>query len=157
WDDMLTEIQSTHDLEDPLGYAPMLYCLGAMVAVHRGTNRDSIDDLRNLDTRFASLTHAYTRQWGEALVAEAQSEPRLALDLLHLAWDQPGGLFPQRMRHFICPDLARLAFVQGERELLRSVATRTSEIAEVQPRHGLCGTALLCRGLATDDVEPLFA
>jgi DNA-binding CsgD family transcriptional regulator/tetratricopeptide (TPR) repeat protein len=157
WDDMLAEIQSTHDLSDPLGYAPLLYCLGTIVAVHRGTNRDSLDDLRDLDTRFAALTRTYVRQWGLALVAETRSKPRLALDLLHRAWDQPGGLFPQRLRHFICPDLARLAFAQGDRELLGSLATRTAEMVDIQPLHGLCGTALLCRGLADEDLESLFA
>jgi DNA-binding CsgD family transcriptional regulator len=157
WDDMLAEIESTQDLGDPLGFAPLLYGLGTLVAVHRGTNRDSVDDLPTLDERFGSLARGYVLHWAYALVAEARCDRRYALDLLRRTWDDPHGLFPQRMRHFICADLARLALAEGDRELVQALATRTAQIAGEQPTHGLRGTALLCRGLVDDDPGPLLA
>jgi DNA-binding CsgD family transcriptional regulator len=157
WDDMLAEIESTRDLGDPLGFAPLLHGLGTMLAVHRGTNRESVDDLPTLDERFGSIARGYVLEWARALVAETQSDRQYALELLRRIWDDPSGLFPQRMRHFICPDLARLALAQADHELLRSLATRTTEIANDQPVHGLYGTALLCQGLADNALEPLLA
>lgn len=155
WDDMRVEIKSTQDLPDPLGFNPLLYGLGTLVAVHRGTNRDSVDDLPVLDKRFGSLARGFWLHWARALVAETQSESELALDLLCRTWDEPGGLFPQRFRHFICADMARIAFTRDERDLLQSIALAAAKIVPSQSWPGIRATALLCQGLAESEVEPL--
>ncbi len=153
WDDALAEIEAGREPADPLGLAPALDSLAAMVAVHRG----ELPVLPESTGGTAARCFDHLRRWVAALSAEAQGRPDRALDLLAASWEQGLAGVPPALPHRLCPDLARLAVTLGDRRRAREVADGMARFAEQRGTGSARGTAELCRGLADSDPDALLA
>src|SRR5205823_571891 len=71
WDDALAEIAAGREPADPLGLAPALDSLAAMVAVHRG----EVPVLPQSTGGTAARCFDHLRRWVNALAAEADGHP----------------------------------------------------------------------------------
>jgi DNA-binding CsgD family transcriptional regulator len=156
WDDALAEAQTGIDSFDPYSYGIPLRALAALIAIHRGAQADSskvpVDDgsVGARSSRFILL-------WAQALVEEAQTGPREALDLLYPVWLHGGTMEHPRIIYDICPDLARLAAAVGDQKVAHELAAATQTLAADLPSGTTRGIAQLCRGLANDDADLLLA
>lgn len=156
WDDALAEAQTGIDGFDPYSYGVPLQALTALIAFHRGAQADSgkvpVDD-----GSVGARSSRFILVWAQALVEEAQAGPREALDLLYPMWTQGGVMEHPRVVYDICPDLARLAAIVGDRQVAQELAVATQTVAEDLPSGTTRGIAQLCRGLANDDTDLLLA
>jgi DNA-binding CsgD family transcriptional regulator/tetratricopeptide (TPR) repeat protein len=152
WDDALAEIAAGREPGDPLGLAPALDSLAAMVAVHRG--EPATVPARSGGTAARCFDHL--RRWVGALAAEAEGHPDRALDVLADSWDQGRSSLPPALPHRLCPDLVRLAVMQGDLPRARQVAAGIGRFAEQRRTPSARGTAELCRGLAESDPGALL-
>jgi DNA-binding CsgD family transcriptional regulator len=157
WDDALAEIQTGLDSPDPLGQAPGLRALAALIAIHRGTYFRDPDGIPEPDDGLGGRKYGYLMRWAQALVQETQTGQQHALDLLYPVWEQARGLDNRRVIYRICPDLARLAAGVGDRKRAQDLATTAEALAAPQPTDSLRGTAQLCRGLADEEPDLLLA
>jgi DNA-binding CsgD family transcriptional regulator len=154
WDDALAEIEAGLDGPDPLGQAPGLRAMAALVAIRRGTYQAEREELPEPDDGVGGRKYGYLTRWAQALLEESRSDPRYALDLLYPVWERAWGLDQRRVIYRICADLARLAAVVGDHKRALDLATTTEALAAKQPTRGLTATALLCRALAEPAQEP---
>jgi len=152
WDDALAEIAAGREPSDPLGLAPALDSLAAMVAVHRS----EVATVPQQAGGTAARCFDHLRRWVGALAAEAEGRPERALDLLADSWEQGRSSVPPALPHRLCPDLARLAVTLGDRPRARQVATGIARFAEQRGTVSARGTAELCRGLAESDAAALL-
>ena len=157
WDDALAEIQAGLDGPDPLGQAPGLHGLAALIAIYRGVYDPASYAMPAPDDSIGWRKYGYIVRWAQALLAEAHSGPQVALDLLYPVWETAWGLDNRRVMYWVCPILARLAAVAGDGKRARELARTTAALASAQPTRGLVATAQLCRGLLDEDVPALFA
>jgi len=157
WDDALAEIQAGLDGPDPLGQAPGLHGLAALIAIYRGVYDPASHAMPAPDDSIGWRKYGYIVRWAQALLAEAHSGPQVALDLLYPVWETAWGLDNRRVMYWVCPILARLAAVAGDEKRARELAGTTAALAATQPSQGLNATAQLCRGLLDADAPALFA
>jgi DNA-binding NarL/FixJ family response regulator/tetratricopeptide (TPR) repeat protein len=155
WDDALAEIEAGLDGPDPLGQAPGLKAMAALVAIRRGTYQAEREELPEPDDGVGGRKYGYLTRWAQALLEESRSDPGYALDLLYPVWERAWGLDQRRVIYRICADLARLATVAGGHKRALDLATTTEALAAKQPTRSLTATALLCRALADEDPDGL--
>ncbi len=157
WDDALAELEAGLDVPDPYLFAPALRSLMGLIAIHRGTRTPGAGGAGGPEFGLGSRVLGFVTLWQKALAAETQAQSPQALALLYPAWGEPAGLQPRRVIYEICPDLARLAAATGDTAKARELATTTETLAARAPSPSMDATALLCRGLADGEADPLLA
>ncbi|MBF6169477.1 AAA family ATPase [Streptomyces gardneri] len=157
WDDALAECTASIEAPDVLGYAPVAHSLAALIGIHRGTFLPDPDGIPAPDDRLGSTGYAQLHPWVKALTLEARGHPESALELLVSTQQRLADGLSASTLHYIYPDIARLAADVGDKQAARAVVAEADELLARQKTAGRTGTALLCRALADDDPETLFA
>ena len=138
------------------GSALLVHGVGALIAGHRGEPEKAR----------AHLDAAARRRWphdlepdggdfllaAQALLAEQDGRPEAALSALIPVLDQR---YPPAARHQWLPDLARLAWQLGDRPRAYQALRMLEPDGDVPPAHA--AAAAHCRGLVTEDPEPVLA
>jgi DNA-binding CsgD family transcriptional regulator len=157
WDDALTEVEAgfgTSEYSDEVWrLAEDGHGLAALIAVRRG----DLDAARSRLSRVGDAwrggprMYEYWLGWAEAMLAEAAGRPDDALDRLFGLWKAGTDTLRHEALQFLCPDIARLAAVLGDRARLDDLATDLADQAAVNPLPSVRGAALMAAGLLGQD------
>lgn len=157
WDDSITEIKATFELDDRLGLSQGVHGVGAFIAVHRNGSL-TLPELPGSDLEQAPSTSiggdffSFMRHWAVALAAEARGDQREALEILLHALDK-GGVMTQPSRYWLGPDILRLADAAGETEPIQHVTNEIVALAARRHTPAVLATASMCRGVLENGHE----
>ena len=157
-DDAAAEAQAGVAIADQMGlHAFVLLGLAVLVivAVHRGDIDAAAGYAQRYDERFRAGTRfgmAWGR-WSMALLADARDGPRKALDVLHVAYTDPG---ERRWLLMSEPDaaawLARTALAAADRPAAETVTVTAEQLARTNPDFStLAASAAHARGILRGD------
>jgi DNA-binding CsgD family transcriptional regulator/tetratricopeptide (TPR) repeat protein len=159
WDDAVAEAESavelctTFEAWHAFGMAQSIL---ALVATRRNELQRAEGHVAAARDRLASAPDQHGRpwvHWATGLFLEAKGDLKGALRSLVEAWSDTAGIASDEAT--FGPDLVRLALHLGEGRLIAESAATLEATAEKAGLPRIDGAAMLCRGLADDDVNPL--
>jgi DNA-binding CsgD family transcriptional regulator len=130
----------------------------ALVATRRNQLEQAESHVVQARDRLASAPDQHGRpwiHWSTGLFLEAKGDQRGALQHLVSAWRDTEGIVSDQAT--FGPDLVRLAVRLHEGDLAAEAAATLDAGAKKAGLPRLDGAAMLCRGLAEDDIEILMA
>ena len=171
WDDALAELDSRSNPSGEIGQTyrralarterspqPFEDAVISLIKLHRNDAGASRQVLSSSPGYLGDRDSLYYSRWmvrSRVLALETEGRTDEALTLLAQYWDGCRQLGYRMECRSIGPDLARLAVLQGDRELARDVADAASALAEDNDVASLRGVALHCHGLAASDPRSL--
>ncbi|MGW5384078.1 ATP-binding protein [Nocardia sp. NPDC003963] len=155
WDEAIEVCRACAEVPDVLGYAPVADSVVALIGLHRGAPPPG--GTLDPDDRLGTAGYGYMHPWVTALVHETRGNPVPALRLLLATYADLAGGMSSSTLHYILPDIARLAFDAGDEEALRAARAAAEELVSKQWTASRSGIAQLCRGLAEQDPDAIFA
>jgi DNA-binding CsgD family transcriptional regulator len=162
WDEAVAELQAglsvSYERPGGIGSSVFAHALQAVIAIHR-------DELESAGARMAVAWKEIAAGarfgvdfagWASALWHDARGDLAEALAALEAVWQplQATGFLTPCVR--LGPDLTRLAVAAGRSDLARSVAETMRTAAALNPAPSWQGAALLCRGLAHQDLSAMI-
>ncbi|MGW5792454.1 helix-turn-helix transcriptional regulator [Saccharopolyspora sp. NPDC003752] len=155
WEDGLAEIQAGHEPADPFGQRAALGMQEALIRIHRD---ETLAPLRFPEVVGPAHYYEYLYRWALALEAERAGDPETAL-ALHLAHTrQATDVRGQAaLVHHTWVDLARVAIIAGDREVLDELVPPARDRQRRCPTPVKSGLVAVLRGGATGDPELLTA
>jgi DNA-binding CsgD family transcriptional regulator len=132
----------------------------ALICLHRNHIAAATDLAGTAIRQLTQTEGRYRSQWAvcaSALVLEAEGRPDQAYTTLSAAWDECTHLGLLLEYRVLAPDMVRLALATGHRPAAVEATHAVAALAAANRVPSLTGTALRCRGLVDDDLEPLRA